>query len=80
MGTLTDILVHGQDIAIPLERRLDSSPTAAAIAASFVWRLGYPFHAQRKLRGFRLTGRLATLEHVSGDGAAALTTQLNQRA
>jgi len=31
---LTDILVHGQDIAIPLGRSLDSDPEAAAFAGS----------------------------------------------
>lgn len=34
--TLTDILVHGQDIAIPLERDLEMPTAASAIAASRV--------------------------------------------
>ena len=33
----TDILVHSQDIAIPLRRRLDVPTEAAAIAATQVW-------------------------------------------
>jgi uncharacterized protein (TIGR03083 family) len=35
--TLIDIIVHGQDIAIPLRRRLDVPTEAAAIAATQVW-------------------------------------------
>ena len=35
--TLVDILVHSQDIAIPLGRRLDAAPAAAAEAATRVW-------------------------------------------
>lgn len=35
--TLTDILVHSQDIAIPLGRRLDMDPVASAIGATRRW-------------------------------------------
>lgn len=35
--TLIDILVHSQDIALPLGRRLDVDPGAAAEAATRVW-------------------------------------------
>jgi uncharacterized protein (TIGR03083 family) len=35
--TLIDILVHSQDIAVPLGRRLDIDPRAAAVAATRVW-------------------------------------------
>lgn len=37
MATLTDILVHGKDIAIPLHRDLELPATAAAAAATEVW-------------------------------------------
>lgn len=37
METLIDILVHSQDIAIPLGRDLEMSTSAAAVAASRVW-------------------------------------------
>lgn len=36
--TLIDIVVHGQDIAVPSGRTLEVPPTAAATAASRVWR------------------------------------------
>jgi uncharacterized protein (TIGR03083 family) len=38
--TLIDILVHSQDIAMPLGRRLDVDPDAAAVAATRVWSYG----------------------------------------
>jgi hypothetical protein len=37
LETLIDILVHGQDIALPLERDLEMSTSASATAASRVW-------------------------------------------
>jgi uncharacterized protein (TIGR03083 family) len=57
LETLTDILVHGQDIAIPLGRRHDMPPQAAAVAASRVLSMRWPppFAAARKVAGFRLT-------------------------
>jgi hypothetical protein len=50
---LIDILVHGQDIALPLGRDRPM-PTRAAAAATRVWALGRPFWAQRRLSGFEL--------------------------
>lgn len=57
LETLTDILVHGQDIAIPLGRRHDMPPRAAAVAASRVLSMRWPppLPAARKVAGFRLT-------------------------
>ncbi|MFF0489028.1 maleylpyruvate isomerase family mycothiol-dependent enzyme [Nocardia sp. NPDC004068] len=52
---LFDTLVHGQDIAIPLGRSLPIPPEAAALAATRVWEMGWPFWARRRLRGFRLS-------------------------
>jgi uncharacterized protein (TIGR03083 family) len=51
---LIDVLVHGQDMAIPLGRTRAMPPLAAAAAASRVWSMGWPFHAERKLSGRRL--------------------------
>jgi len=55
--TLIDILVHGQDIAIPLGRRHDIPPEAAATALNRIWTMRWPppFPATRKLEGFCLT-------------------------
>ena len=57
LETLTDILVHGQDIAIPLGRRHEMPPRAAAVAASRVLSMRWPppLPAARKVAGFRLT-------------------------
>jgi uncharacterized protein (TIGR03083 family) len=100
--TLIDILVHSQDIAMPLGRRLDVDPQAAAVAATRVW--SYSGSSKAKVfkkipfEGLRfsatdipwvvgtgrditgpivaillvLTGRLAALPMLSGDGAAVL--------
>ena len=51
--TLIDILVHSQDIAVPLDRRLDLPVDAAAEAASRCWSTKY-FRPKERLRGFRL--------------------------
>ncbi|MBL7486897.1 maleylpyruvate isomerase family mycothiol-dependent enzyme [Frankia sp. AgB1.9] len=105
--TLIDILVHGLDIAIPLQKPLAVSPEAAAVAADRVWSVafpsfGYPFFPRKRLRGLRLTasdtewavgegapvdgpmdailllltGRLAALPRLSGEGTHALRARL----
>ena len=58
-NALLDVLVHGQDVALPLGRARPMPVEAAATAADDVWRtdrvlLGFPFHARRRLRGLRL--------------------------
>lgn len=55
--TLIDILIHIQDIAIPLGRQHDMQPQAAATAASRVWTMRWPppFPAKRTMEGFQLT-------------------------
>lgn len=63
---LTDVLVHGQDIAVPLG--LDRAmPTAAAvIAADRLWTMGFPFHARKRFAGTRL--RATDAEFTAGRG------------
>jgi len=53
--TLTDILVHSQDITAPLGRRLAMPVDAAALAASRIWSMDRMFHAAKRLTGYRLT-------------------------
>jgi len=57
LETLTDILVHSQDIAIPLRRRHTMPPAVAAIAASRVLSMRWPprLPSVRKLAGFTLS-------------------------
>jgi uncharacterized protein (TIGR03083 family) len=52
---LIDVLVHGQDIAVPLGGVRPVPVAAAAAAATRVWDTSFPFRAQRRLQGFRLT-------------------------
>jgi uncharacterized protein (TIGR03083 family) len=56
LETLTDILVHGQDIAIALGLHLDMPPAAAGAAASRTLTMRWPpaLPSARKMAGFRL--------------------------
>jgi uncharacterized protein (TIGR03083 family) len=51
---LFDVLVHVQDIAIPLGVSRPMPPLAAAAGATRLWEMGWPFWARRRLRGLRL--------------------------
>ena len=64
---LFDILVHGQDIAIPLGIPHLMPIEAARTGATRVWTMGWPFWARRRLRGLRLTAVDTTW--TVGDGA-----------
>lgn len=64
---LYDILVHGQDIAIPLGRARPMPLDAARAGATRVWTMGWPFWARRRLAGFRL--HATDVEWTVGSGA-----------
>jgi uncharacterized protein (TIGR03083 family) len=66
-NVLFDVLVHGQDIAIPLGMDLPMPAEAAADGASRLWSMGWPFWAKRRLRGMRLTA--TDIEWSVGSGA-----------
>jgi uncharacterized protein (TIGR03083 family) len=51
---LIDVLVHGQDIALPIGRSRPMPAAAAAAAAQRVWDTRFPFRARRRLAGLRL--------------------------
>jgi len=51
---LLDVLVHAQDIAVPLGLDLPSPREAAHEAAEWAWRRRFPFFPARRLRGVRL--------------------------
>jgi uncharacterized protein (TIGR03083 family) len=55
LDPLLDILVHTQDIVVPLGRHHPMPPAAACTAADRVWRFSFPFRARKKFAGFRLT-------------------------
>jgi uncharacterized protein (TIGR03083 family) len=64
---LFDLLVHMQDIAIPLGIDLPMPVIPAAAGATRVWSMGWPFWARRRLRGLRL--RATDTDWSSGAGA-----------
>jgi uncharacterized protein (TIGR03083 family) len=63
---LMDILVHSQDIAIPLG--IDwPMPTAAAVeVANHLWRMRFPLNPRRRLQGTRLVA--TDVDFVVGEG------------
>lgn len=67
LDPLVDILVHTQDITVPLDIERDMPADAAAAAADRVWTMGFPFHARRRLRDTRLVATNAPWQAGSGD-------------
>lgn len=64
--TMVDITVHGLDIAVPLDRPLETDPAATAFVAGRVWKLGWPFHARKRFAGLRITA--SDVDWTVGDG------------
>jgi uncharacterized protein (TIGR03083 family) len=64
---LADVLVHGQDIAVPLGIERAMPVESAVVSAERVATKGYWFWARRRLRGLRLEAADADWAH--GDGA-----------
>ncbi|MGY1738518.1 maleylpyruvate isomerase family mycothiol-dependent enzyme [Geodermatophilus sp. SYSU D00684] len=64
---LLDVLVHGQDIAVPLGRERPVPPAPAAVAARRGWDMGFPFRARKRLAGLQL--RATDSDLVLGGGA-----------
>ncbi len=72
LETLTDLLVHGQDIALPLGRSHPMPPSAAALAADRVLSMRWPppLPSARKVSGFRLVA--TDISWSSGAGPEVL--------
>ena len=70
METLCDILVHSQDIAVPLGRHLDLPADAAAVAATRTLSMRWPppLPSARRMAGLRLTA--TDTAWSTGDGPA----------
>ncbi|MBX7433570.1 maleylpyruvate isomerase family mycothiol-dependent enzyme [Mycobacterium sp. Y57] len=51
---LTDLLVHAQDICVPLDIDRPMPVDAAVAAAERVWGMGFPFNARKRFAGVRL--------------------------
>jgi uncharacterized protein (TIGR03083 family) len=63
---LFDILVHGQDIAIPLGIERTMPVDAARAGVERVWTMGWPFGVKRDLKRFRYTA--TDVDWSAGDG------------
>jgi len=63
---LFDILVHGQDIAIPLGVAREMPLDAARAGVDRVWTMGWPFGVKRELRQFRYVA--TDVDCTAGDG------------
>jgi uncharacterized protein (TIGR03083 family) len=64
---LFDVLVHAQDIALPLGLDHPMPVEAARAGAQRVWTMGWPFWARRRLRSFRLVA--SDIDWTAGEGA-----------
>ena len=51
---LIEVLVHGQDIAVPLGIDRPMPTEAAVEVANHMWRMRFPMHPAARLRGLRL--------------------------
>jgi uncharacterized protein (TIGR03083 family) len=54
LNALLDVLVHGQDITVPLDIERPVPAGAGRVAADRVWVMGWPFRARRRLSGLRV--------------------------
>jgi uncharacterized protein (TIGR03083 family) len=66
LDPLVDVLVHSQDIAIPLGRDHPMPIEPAREAAAFVWSRGFPYDAQRKHAGTRFVA--TDVDFTAGEG------------
>ncbi|HVK25840.1 MAG TPA: maleylpyruvate isomerase family mycothiol-dependent enzyme [Actinokineospora sp.] len=64
--TLIDILVHSQDIAVPLGRPMVMEPAAAAVAADRMWEMKRPLDTKKKFAGYRFVA--TDLDWSLGEG------------
>jgi uncharacterized protein (TIGR03083 family) len=53
-NSLFDVIVHSQDIAVPLGREFGIPADASREGLRRVWAMGWPFHARRRLDGVTL--------------------------
>lgn len=66
LDPLLDVLVHTQDIAVPLDRSHPMPVAAARTVAEYCWGKGVPFKAGTRLRGLSFAATDTDL--VMGDG------------
>lgn len=73
---LIDILVHAQDICVPLGIDRPMPVDAAVAAAQRVWEMGFPFRARKRLAGVRLVATDADFSVGAGRECAAPVREL----
>ena len=66
-NAMMDVMVHTQDIALPLGIERHMPIEAAVVSADDLWRIGFPFHARKRLAGYRLVATDA--DWSVGEGA-----------
>lgn len=71
LDPLTDVLVHAQDICVPLGIHRPMPVDAAVAAAERVWGMGFPFRARKRLAGTRLVATDADFSAGEGREVAA---------
>jgi uncharacterized protein (TIGR03083 family) len=72
--SLFDVVVHSQDIAVPLGRSVDVPVDLARRGLDRVWEMGWPFKARRRLAG--LTLRATDTDWSVGSGPQVEGTAL----
>jgi uncharacterized protein (TIGR03083 family) len=65
---MLDVIVHGQDITVPLGRHRPVPKGPAAVAATRAWQKNWPFRTQRRLHGVQLVA--TDLPWTVGSGPA----------
>lgn len=63
---LTDVLVHGQDICVPLRIDRPMPRMAAVASAERLWSMRFPMNPQRRLPGIRFVAEDAGFDVGSG--------------
>lgn len=71
LDPLTDVLVHTQDICVPLGIDRPMPVAAAVAAADRVWDMGFPFRAQKRFAGTRFVATDADFAVGGGREVAA---------
>lgn len=64
---LLDVLVHTQDIVVPLGLSHQMPPEAAVVAADRIWSKSFPFKARKRLAGMRLVA--SDIDWSAGQGS-----------
>lgn len=69
---LLDLVVHGQDIAVPLQITRPVPEAAARASLGRIWTMGWPFHARRRFAG--VTVRADDCDWSGGTGPEVVGT------